>query len=102
KEEITNCLVRFDFLIKEKNIQIDLTGLQPMLVNSSKEYLGIIIDNIISNAIKYTPIHGSIIISCYSENNEYNVVFQDSGRGIQSEFLKELYERHFRVLDEKS
>ncbi|WP_143077716.1 sensor histidine kinase [Myroides guanonis] len=102
KEEITNCLVRFDFLIKEKSIKIVLEGLQPMLANNSKEYLGIIIDNILSNAIKYTPIHGSIIISCYLKNNKYHIVFQDNGKGIQPEFLKELHERHFRVLDEKS
>ncbi len=52
--------------------------------------------NVLSNAVKFTPAGGTITISlqCLEERDgqKVAVVFQDTGRGIRSEFLPHLFE----------
>ena len=54
-----------------------------------------------SNAIKYTPVNGTITVLSYSKDDHYYLVVKDNGIGIQTEHLQELQERHFRVFGEE-
>lgn len=53
--------------------------------------------NILSNALKFTPSGGtiSLSVSCVEQTNGswVNVIFKDTGRGINPEFLPHLFER---------
>jgi PAS domain S-box-containing protein len=53
--------------------------------------------NILSNANKFTPSGGSIIVSlrCFEDldGHQVKISFQDTGRGIKPEFLPHLFER---------
>jgi signal transduction histidine kinase len=53
--------------------------------------------NLIDNAVKYSPVEGTILIRV--ANNEQNVVIevQDSGSGIPAEHRSRIFERFYRV-----
>ncbi|MCX7905773.1 MAG: ATP-binding protein [Elusimicrobiales bacterium] len=51
------------------------------------------IDNVISNAFKYTPSGGSITLEVDRVNNKINICVKDSGRGIEKEKMKTLFEK---------
>lgn len=101
KEETRNSIARFQFLIDEKNIHIRDEALTSLSITNFREYIEIIIDNILSNAIKYTPVNGTITVLSYSKDDHYYLVVKNNGIGIQTEHLQELQERHFRVFGEE-
>jgi Histidine kinase-, DNA gyrase B-, and HSP90-like ATPase len=63
-----------------------------------------IVSNLLSNALKYTPIHGTIQCKIKIDHKEKNrnqallkIVVPDSGPGITDENLKRIFDRFFRV-----
>lgn len=60
-----------------------------------------IIWNLLSNAVKFTPRGGRVLVRNFSEGTKCTVVVQDSGIGIDSEFLPYVFDR-FRQEDSGS
>lgn len=83
----------------EKDIEIELSPPPPFaIVLGNDTSLGILIRNIVDNAIRYTPSHGEIKVQLL--NVENNVVFRviDNGPGIPVELRERVFERFFRIL----
>ena len=56
-----------------------------------------LIGNLLSNAIRYTPVDGSITLSWSSDGSSGLLAVKDTGIGIEEEHLPRLTERFFRV-----
>ncbi len=57
------------------------------------EKLKIVIVNLLSNAIKFTPSEGRIITRMQENENCLEIIVEDSGRGIDPEFLPHIFDR---------
>lgn len=68
--------------------------LPPILVDSQR--LAQAIGNLVSNAIKYTPVGGSITISAGSNKQESWIQVRDSGPGMSAEEQAHIFEPFFR------
>ncbi len=70
-------------------------GLEALSVD--RERIGQVFANLIGNALKFTPVGGSIIVS--ASNGGERVVFavQDDGPGIPPESVARLFDRFYRV-----
>ncbi len=55
--------------------------------------------NLVSNAIKYSPKGGDIIISSYTKNNSLFITVEDRGIGISEDSQKKLFQRFYRSAD---
>ena len=100
KNEILSSIDRFQILLDEKQIEVNTTELSSQSLSNYKEFIEIIIDNILSNAIKYVHLKGEITISSVSENNLYHLIFEDNGIGMSEDDLKFVQDRYFRIQDE--
>lgn len=90
---------RFFMTCKQNNIHFQLhieDNLPTIRVDRDK--IDQVLDNIISNAIKYTPAQGTITLQAKDDNNE-SVLFSvaDTGSGIPKQDLSRLFERFYRV-----
>jgi two-component system, OmpR family, sensor histidine kinase VicK len=56
-----------------------------------------VLDNIISNALKYSPEGGKITFSLKTRDEEIEVSVSDEGVGIPKESLSKIFERFYRV-----
>jgi signal transduction histidine kinase len=56
-----------------------------------------VVDNLISNAVKYTPEHGNIDIKLEQKGDFVRFAVKDSGQGISSDHLKMLFEKFSRL-----
>lgn len=68
-------------------------------VNADRDKIGQVINNLISNAIKYSPDNTEINIACASQNNTAVVSVRDEGIGIKDDDKPKLFERYYRVND---
>ncbi len=62
-----------------------------------KDGLEQVLQNIISNAIKYTPEEGQIRVNCQSDDEYVTISIQDNGIGIGEEHLERVFERFYRI-----
>ena len=59
--------------------------------------LQLVFDNLLSNALKYTPIGGEVTIKAQLEDSMVRFSVEDTGIGIAPEFLPRIFEKFFRV-----
>lgn len=64
-------------------------------VYSDTKWLGFIIDQIVTNALKYTERGGSVICSLEENTREKRLLIQDSGIGILPEELVRIFDKGF-------
>ena len=71
---------------------------EPLVVAGEREAMRQILDNLVSNAIKYTPKSGQVWIDGHkSAGSECEIVVRDSGIGIPEKHLDRIFERFYRV-----
>lgn len=68
----------------------------PVLVSGDRDRLGQALDNLVSNAVKFTPLGGSIRIEVHEGDGVVHVEVADSGPGIGDVDPDRLFERLYR------
>jgi two-component system sensor histidine kinase VicK len=76
---------------------IQVIGLEEIIVNADREKIGNVINNLISNAAKYSKKESLIAIKCERKNGEVIVSVEDEGIGIKENNIPKLFDRFFRV-----
>jgi two-component system, OmpR family, heavy metal sensor histidine kinase CusS len=60
------------------------------------------VGNLLDNALRFTPEHGSIHISLSEHNNDFEVTVSDTGSGIAPEHLPRVFDRFYRAESSRS
>jgi signal transduction histidine kinase len=76
---------------------LDRAADQALLVRGDPVRLGQACDNLISNAIKFTPRGGSVTVGLDAREDAAVVTVRDTGIGIAASELDQLYSRFFRA-----
>jgi signal transduction histidine kinase len=76
---------------------INVTPELPVVVHGDPLRLGQAIDNLVSNAIKFTPRGGSVTVALSVEGSNAVIRVRDTGMGIATEEIDMLFSRFFRA-----
>lgn len=76
----------------EKSIIITHNQPHNLIVFADKAMLETVLRNLISNAIKFTPREGEVVITTEQKQNECLVLVSDTGMGIEKSNVKKLFE----------
>ncbi|MFW6282363.1 MAG: sensor histidine kinase, partial [bacterium] len=89
--------------VEEKGVNINLlTDLDKKVIACDPDAIERILLNLISNAVKYTPVDGNIDISVYMKDEYLVISVKDSGAGIPEEVQKNIFERFVQADDDIS
>jgi len=96
-------LNRFDQIVgnsdeNEKQFKIvRQIPLQPIWMEIDTDKMGQVIDNLMNNAIKYSPAGGKITVSLEQTNTQVVLRITDEGLGIPKKDLPKIFDRFYRV-----
>jgi len=93
---ILSILEKYDVTLKEKQLDLNIEKLEPIVTEANSVLLSMIFSNLIDNAIKYTPKHKTITISLYKDD-KIHFIIKDEGIGITKEKLSKITDRFYRV-----
>jgi PAS domain S-box-containing protein len=83
---------------KEKNITINNTPDKNLpLIKSDADKTTWVLNNLLTNAIKYSFSNGTIEVSAKVENDHILFSVTDKGPGIAEEYIPRLFERYYQV-----
>ena len=90
--------VDYEALCQQKNIIFHFLPSRTVIrVEFDPEKMEILLSNLISNAFKYTPEGGKIVLSIDETDEKIKLVVEDNGIGIKKEFQDAIFERFFQV-----
>ena len=99
---------RFDIAHLIKDIIEDFTLINPthkivlhncpnISLKADRDKIGQVINNFLSNALKYSPVFKDVEINCQEIDNFLQVSIKDNGIGIAVEDQEKLFDRYYRV-----
>lgn len=92
------CITSNQAAATSKEIMLAVGGSpEGLLVSADEEGVRQILNNLIDNAIKYSPEAGTVSVTWRLEDTNACIEVRDTGPGISAEFLPRLFERFFRV-----
>ena len=95
-ELIINKIIQYESIIEEKNIELDVNIQEDLYINSEESYIEIIVNNLLTNAIKFTNEKGTISVSLQKNKNEYEIKVKDTGIGMNAETGKHIFDKFYQ------
>lgn len=102
QELIQDSCLKYELLAKSKRlvIQSNISTELPM-VSADLYLLDRVIQNLLDNAVKYTPKEGVISIEANPKGNGVEVKIKNSGGGIPQEDLEAIFDRYYMIDKER-
>jgi heavy metal sensor kinase len=99
---LTTLVEQIQPLAETQQIQV-LAEISPqLLVLGNADYLTNLFLNLIDNALKYTPSGGRVTLKATQNYQGVEVQVQDTGVGIEAKHLPLLFDRFYRVKEDRS
>ncbi|MCM1136034.1 MAG: HAMP domain-containing histidine kinase [Clostridium sp.] len=95
-EQLCECLLLFEEAWEEKGLEMKTDIEEDVFVESDAKLLGIVWNNLFSNAVKFTEPGGCILLCLKSEGDFARVEVADTGCGISPETGKHIFEKFYQ------
>ena len=95
-EQLCECLLGFENAWEAKNLEIETDIADGVTVESDRELLSLVWNNLFSNAIKFTEEGGKVGLKLYKDTGHAVVEVSDTGCGISPEVGAHIFEKFYQ------
>ena len=95
-EQLCESILQFEDIWEAKNLNIETDIQEDVRIRSDPELLSLVWNNLISNAVKFTPENGTIAVTLKAEGNLVEVSVRDTGCGIKPEVGQHIFEKFYQ------
>ncbi|MBO5372679.1 MAG: HAMP domain-containing histidine kinase, partial [Lachnospiraceae bacterium] len=95
-EQLCECLLQFENVWEEKNIEIETELAEDVKVNTDGELLSLVWNNLFSNAFKFTPEGGKVTLILEATEHHAIVKVKDTGCGMSQEVGAHIFEKFYQ------
>jgi len=82
---------------KQLHIGTEIAGQHELTIAGDDQAISQLVDNLLSNAVEYTPTGGSIKVTLARKEDRAELLITDSGVGISQQYQQRIFERFYRV-----
>jgi signal transduction histidine kinase len=84
------------YSVKEQEMLVSLPP-QPLILIADREKITLVINNLLTNAIKFTEARGRIMLTAERKNGDVQVHVADTGVGIPEREIEHIFDRFYQV-----
>jgi signal transduction histidine kinase len=95
-EQLCECLLVFEDAWEAKNLEIETDIEEDVRIKSDPELLSLVWNNLISNAVKFTPDGGTIGLALKTADGSVVVQVRDTGCGMKPEVGQHIFEKFYQ------
>ena len=95
-EQLCQCLLQFEDAWEDKNLTIETEIAEDVRIRSDSELLSLVWNNLISNAVKFTPEGGTVGVTLQTTAEQVIVSVRDTGCGIKPETGIHIFEKFYQ------
>ena len=95
-EQLCECLLGFEDAWEKKNLEIETDIQDDVRIKSDPELLCLVWNNLISNAVKFTPEGGTVGVTLKADGKKVFVSVRDTGCGMTAETGKHIFEKFYQ------
>jgi two-component system sensor histidine kinase QseC len=101
--EVSSALAKFTPFALSKNITLELftNTKQHQFIQANSYAINVLLENLIDNAIRYTPNNGTVSVSIESDNASVIIRVMDNGMGIPIALREKVFNRFYRIVGNK-
>jgi two-component system, NtrC family, sensor histidine kinase KinB len=93
-QALTNARDRYCDEASRKRIRVELSAYADLAaVKADRRALSSILDNLLANALRYTPEEGEVLLAAEEVKDRVQFTVRDTGRGIEAERLSTIFDR---------
>jgi len=97
---VNTCVRDFQVRFPQRNIEADIAS--EIYINGEELLLQMLVNNLIENALKYSPKEMPVIVSLSSHDNKIEMSVKDFGIGIPPQEKNKVFEKFYRTGDERT
>lgn len=94
-QELTHIAEYFEGVAEEANVTVSVTGRG--MLTADLELFRRAVNNLLVNAIRYTPPRGRITLDAQAGERQMQIVVANEGEPVAPEHLKRIFDRFYRV-----
>jgi len=95
-EQLCGCLLQFENVWEAKKIEIETDIQENVKLCSDPELLSLVWNNLLSNAMKFTPEGGTVALTMQADENQVTVSVRDTGCGMTPEVGRHIFEKFYQ------
>ncbi|MBO5473752.1 MAG: HAMP domain-containing histidine kinase [Lachnospiraceae bacterium] len=95
-EQLCECLLQYENIWEKAEIEIDTDIEDNVKVKADEELLGLVWNNLFSNAFKFTKAGGKVTVALLSDETYATVRVQDTGCGMTPEVGAHIFEKFYQ------
>ncbi len=95
-EQLCLSLLQFEDAWERKELNIETDMEENIRIQSDPELLGLVWNNLISNAVKFTPRGGTVGVTLKTEDDSIVVSVRDTGCGMKPETGMHIFEKFYQ------